>query len=525
MSRTLQLADMMRSMMIRQSAGFRWSCTAVCALLVSLVNACTSPSSPASTRHLLIVVDGLRPDYVTSDVMPHLTALGKRGVVYTRHHSVYPTVTRVNASSISTGAYPETHGLLGNSVFFPAVDPTKFLDTSDRENLLKIAKDEGRLLTAVTLGESLQATGRRMLVVSSGSTGSAFLNNHTVSGGAILHYRYTLPEELAEHMKAVGPAPAESASPAALDGYAVDAFLKVGIPRVDPSVTVMWLSGLDSVAHERGVGAPATIEILRKVDGEIDRIQEGLRAAGLLDSYNLWVTSDHGFSTHTGGINLDAILKPFARSLSDGSPRIVSDGGAIYVRDADDAAISGIAALLQKTPGVGAIFTRATEPRLLDGRVPGTLSFEAARWDHDRAAQILFSPDWTDASNAYGMRGTVSSGGVAGHGSSSTWDIHNTLIAAGPDLRQGVALDTPSANVDFAPTFLRLLGIPIPQSMRGRALEEALVGGTAEPPAVRTSEHTASTPDGHYAVTGTFSIVSAGGREYRYFDGTKVVRK
>ena len=31
------------------------------------------------------------------DVMPNLTALGKRGVVFNRHHSVYPTVTRVNA--------------------------------------------------------------------------------------------------------------------------------------------------------------------------------------------------------------------------------------------------------------------------------------------------------------------------------------------------------------------------------------------------------------------------------------------
>ena len=52
--------------------------------------------------------------------MPNLTALGKRGVVFNRHHSVYPTVTRVNASSMSTGAYPDKHGLLGNTVFFPA---------------------------------------------------------------------------------------------------------------------------------------------------------------------------------------------------------------------------------------------------------------------------------------------------------------------------------------------------------------------------------------------------------------------
>src|SRR6476619_2184705 len=130
-------------------------------------------------KHLLLVLDGLRPDYVTQDVMPNLYALAQRGVTFTNHHAVYPTVTRVNASSISTGAYPERHGILGNSVFFPKVDRTRFLDTADRNNLLKIGDAEGRLLTAQTMGESLQAGGRRMLVVSSGSTGSAFLNNHT----------------------------------------------------------------------------------------------------------------------------------------------------------------------------------------------------------------------------------------------------------------------------------------------------------------------------------------------------------
>ena len=90
-----------------------------------------STRQPGPARQLLIVVDGLRPDYVTREAMPNLFALGRRGVVFARHHSVYPTVTRVNASSISTGAYPERHGLLGNSVFFPKVDAARFLDTAD----------------------------------------------------------------------------------------------------------------------------------------------------------------------------------------------------------------------------------------------------------------------------------------------------------------------------------------------------------------------------------------------------------
>ena len=503
---------------------FTWLRVLMCALLAAPLAAQTSTAPPR--RHLLIVVDGLRPDYVTADVMPNLTALGKRGVVFTRHHSVYPTVTRVNASSLSTGSYPDTHGLLGNSVFFPKVDPAKFLDTADRNNLVKIAEVEGRLLTAPTLGELLQAAGRKMLVVSSGSSGSAFLNNHTVAGGAILHYQYALPPQAAEDLKALGPPPGDGAPSGALDRYAVDAFLKVGIPRVDPSVTVMWLSDLDSAAHGNGVGAPATVEVLRRVDGEIKRVEDGLKAAGLFDGYDIWVTSDHGFSTYTGAVDLGAVLKPFAGTLPDGTPRVVSSGGAIYVRDGDQAAVAAIVAALQKTPGVGAIFTRAPRPGSFDGSVPGTLSFDAARWNHERSAQILFSPDWTDAVNAHGMQGTAASGGTAGHGSSSPWDIHNTLIAAGPDLKQGLTAGAPSGNVDFAPTFLRLLGLPIPASVQGRPLEEALGNGAAlAADAVRTTTHSAATPDGSYTVTGTFSIVSAGGREYRYFDQAMVSRK
>jgi arylsulfatase A-like enzyme len=100
------------------------------------------------------------------------------------------------------------------------------------------------------------------------------------------------------------------------------------------------------------------------------------------------------------------------------------------------------------------------------------------------------------------------------------------LIAAGPDLKRGVTLDAPSANVDFVPTFLRLLGIPIPPSVQGRPLEEALADGAARGAhTVETRSHTASTPDGSYAVTATFSVVSASGREYRYLDGTSVARK
>src|SRR5262249_9474094 len=149
--------------------------------LATLLTPAQSPSNAPPHRQLIIVVDGLRPDYVTPDVMPNLYALGKRGIVFTNHHSVFPTVTRVNASSISTGAYPERHGVLGNSVFFPAIDPARFLDTSNRDTMIKVHQATGgNLLTSQTLGEALQAAGRKMLVVSAGSSGSAYLLNHKI---------------------------------------------------------------------------------------------------------------------------------------------------------------------------------------------------------------------------------------------------------------------------------------------------------------------------------------------------------
>jgi len=503
----------------------RWrSVPTLLTLLATALFASTAEQPQPPRRHLLIVVDGLRPDYVTPAVMPNLVALGARGVVFRHHHSIFPTVTRLNGASISTGAYPEIHGLLGNSVFFPRVDRTKFLDTSNRDALARITEVEGRLLTAPTLGETLQAAGRRMLAISSGSAGSGILPNHSVAGGAVLHTQFTMPAGI--DMAAAGPQPAAGAPPGARDRYAVDSFLKVGIPRFDPTVTVLWLGELDATAHDKGIGSPDTVAVLRRVDIEIKRVQDGLAAAGLLANYDIWVTSDHGFSTYGHGVNVAALLAPFRTTLPDGAPSLVQGGGAIYLRDDNQSTIAAVVAALQRTSGIGAIFTPSARPESLDGRVPGTLSFDSVRWAHDRSAQILFSPDWTDEANAFGVRGTETADGTAGHGSTSPWDVHNALIAAGPDLRRHAIVDIPSANVDFAPTFLKLLGIRVPSSMQGRSLDEALVNGRAPGSySVGSLKHTASTDDGRYSVTASFSMVSIGGESFRYFDQTSVTRK
>ena len=471
------------------------------------------PASVRSERHLLIVLDGLRPDYVTPSLMPALYALGQRGVVMTQHHAVYPTVTRVNASSISTGAYPETHGLMGNAVFFPDVDPSGFLSTSDRANLLRIEAAGEPLLTSTTLGEVLQTAGKRLLVTSSGSSGSSYLLNHTVAGGVLLHHEYGLPGTVYEQaVERLGPVPEADTPNHERNRWIVDAFLEVALTETDPSVTLMWLSDPDTTAHQHGIGHGLTAEALFRLDAEVQRIQDGLAAMGLLDTTNIWVTSDHGFSEHTGAVDLQALLAPFSGTLDDGTPRIVAGAGAIYVKDDDRGTVEDVVTALQAAEGVGAIFTRAVTPGAHEGWVPGTLSFDLARWGHDRAAQILFSADWTDTVGEFGFAGTSAQGGVAGHGSSSPFDIHNVLVARGPALREGVAVEAPSGNVDFAPTFLHLLGLDAPSSMQGRVLREALRGETTPTTAGTTSEVRVENADGTYSLTAVLSEID--GRIY-----------
>ncbi|RYD90021.1 MAG: alkaline phosphatase family protein, partial [Sphingobacteriales bacterium] len=146
-------------------------------------------------KTLIVFFDGLRPDYITPEAMPNLYAFKKQGAFGKRHHSVFPTVTRVNSSAYSTGSYPAKTGILGNTVYFPQINKVKGLNTGEASDLKRIdSATNGHLLTTTSLGEVLKAARKHMMVFSSGSTGQALLQNHTVSGGAIVNPSMILPE-------------------------------------------------------------------------------------------------------------------------------------------------------------------------------------------------------------------------------------------------------------------------------------------------------------------------------------------
>jgi hypothetical protein len=229
---------------------------------------------------------------------------------------------------------------------------------------------------------------------------------------------------------------------------------------------------------------------------------------------------------------------------------VAANGGSdyIYVPDHDPALVRKIAVFLQEHAQVGAIFV---DDRY--GAIPGTLPLGAihARNAAGRNPDVIFSYDHDENAIVEGARGTEMAGMLNGvgyrgmHGSFSPRDVHNMLIAAGPDFRPGFRDSLPTGNVDVAPTVARILGLALPHA-QGRALLEAMVSGAApgdfrveaqvlRPPAPATglTVRSPTDPDGKDIVpkltTYTFEVhtksLSYGKQTYTYFDFAKAFRR
>ncbi|UTA66150.1 alkaline phosphatase family protein [Emticicia sp. 21SJ11W-3] len=497
------------------------------AFAILLVNCFTAPAQQTKElRTLIIFFDGLRPDYITPEAMPNLYAFSKKAAYGKQHHSVFPTVTRVNASSFATGGYCKAHGLMGNTVFFPAVNKTQGLNTGDAENLDKINDSEnGNLLTAISLGEILTKAGKKMMVFSSGSTGSALLQNHKIGNGAVISTSMIRPESLkAKVLSEVGPVP-PSVKPkpnTQLNKWIADAVMRYAITLDGPLVSSVWFTDPDGTAHTFGIGSDYAMESIKVVDEQFGRILADIEQKGLTNNFNILISADHGFATFIGKTNVvDFLIKEGLKQNKDSEDVIVTEG-AIYVEDKSK--IKSIVSRLQSQQWVGGIYTKAAKPGSTQGIVEGTLSFETIHWNHpSRTADILVDYNWNDDKNDKGYAGTSYAKGVAGHGSMSPYEVHIALLAYGPSFKKAYESSLPTSNIDLAPTILHLHQLPIPASMNGRVFYELLNSKNApKQPAVKveTIKTKAIYDGGSYELTLQQTILG----KYRYLDFSKVTR-
>ena len=453
---------------------------------------------------IVFVVDGLRPDAITAEDTPTLLRLRGEGVEFTNSHSVFPTVTRVNAATIATGMQPGAHGIVGNQIYAPAVDPRRAFDTGNVRNLLALDRASGgRLVMGPTLGERLRAHGMTLAGVSSGSTGSAFLLNPRAPAGAgvVINGYFeagqtvAYPADVSAAILAkFGPAPAKAgvARHDAAVAWTERVLREYVLPELRPDVVINWITEPDHTQHDAGVGSPSAREALRNDDREIARVLATLDELGLGASTDVFVVSDHGFTTNTSGVDVaGALVEAGLKAALDSTDVVLASSGqavGLHVEDHDAARIAAIARFVQSREWGGVVFTAGRGPGDGRGRVDGTFSLELIHVaNSERGPDLVLTFPWTSEPGPFGVRGTdlaYVSGGArlypSDHGSMSPWNVRNTLLAWGSSFKKRTIVRAPAGNVDVTPTILALLGIADRDGLDGRVLTEALVGGPDE---------------------------------------------
>ena len=459
------------------------------------------------TRVLIAAFDGLQPSQVRADLAPNLAALAAEGVTFARNHPVFPTVTRINVASLLTGRHPGSHGLAGNTVVIRDYDPDRTVQALEPQ-LARVAKRTGHVLLAPTLADILHAHGKEYVAVGVGTSGNAYVQNPRAEtlGGATVHPEFCMPRGLHEQIvERFGPWPPKTTPNAPQMARGSRVLTEYVLAERDPAVSLIWFSEPDSSNHKAGVGSALSNRALASADEQFGRIIGWMDRNGTLEETDVIAVSDHGYVTVDAVVDIEAELRAagFPGGGEPGGVLVAPNGGTVlfYAHEADPATVARLASWLSRQPWRGALLT---SERI--GPVPGTLPASLANIDGPRSPDLVMSFAWSSAPNDAGYPGSsAASGGPVGagtHGGMSRHELRNTLIARGPSFIRSAVVDTPTGNIDVAPTILHLLGLPGGDEMDGRVLHEALVGGDG-PPAVepRSETHVAELGDYRQQVT------------------------
>jgi hypothetical protein len=428
------------------------------------------PAAGGPIRYVIIVsVDGLLPEsYIDPDAhgmkVPTLRELAKNGTASPGALSVLPAITYPAHTSIATGTYPKTHGIVANVAWDP-LDKNQagwrwYAEDIKVPTLWDVAREKG-LKTAlinwpVTVGAKADAVVPEYWRASTQEDMKmtrAIANPPGIFDAVV--------KRMPDFWKEFTP-------PDITDKSATEIALHL-IETQKPNLVMLHIYEVDHWQHQKKSWSPEAIAAIENADTQIARVMASAKKAGTWEQTALVVVSDHGFVSYSKQIRPGVLLREKGLVTLDDHNRItgwkavtLSSTGTtyVYVKDPHDEATRKT---LRET-----FEPLAGQPGTGVGRLLTHEQIVAMGGDPEAYLCIEAAEGFRTAGGYTGELISTVQSSPAGHGFPPDHkDMKASLLFYGPSIAagklEGVRL------IDVAPTVAGWLGLKM-NRVEGRAL-------------------------------------------------------
>lgn len=418
--------------------------------------ASVATESPADRHVLVISVDGLGARWYMAPPpnlrAPNLERLKHEGSYAEGVVGVYPSVTYPSHTTLVTGRMPRDHGIYSNlSSRQAGKNPHEWFWFASS-------------IKVPTLWDEARQQGLKSAAVSwPASVGAAIDWNvpeiWDPAKGDVMDFEYIAKHStpgLVEEALAVMGAPKTGEEEDTVRTRMAVYLLK----KYKPNLLLVHVAALDGAEHDHGPQSPEAVASLEKLDARIGDLLAAVKDAGLKDSTDVFIVSDHGFLPIEREIRPNVLLgKAGLLDINDkgeitgGRVATVASGGAFFIYWSDErVSRAEVDAALKPLRDEGVLWGVLERSALAD------LGAEAA------VELALEAPE--GASFSSGAAGELVTkrekpGGTHGY-LPFRKGLESSFIAGGPHIRQGVNLHR-IRMTSIGPTILKALGIADPK--------------------------------------------------------------
>ncbi len=418
-------------------------------------------------HHVLIIsIDGFPTDLLWDQKapVPNIRSLAEAGIWANGLQPSNPSLTWANHTSIVTGVHPEKHHLLYNAQ----------LRRTDGglPVTLQASRDKDDLVAVPTLYDVAFEAGLTTAEINwpatrnAGTLHDSFPDVPNSVGNMTLDLQWDLYEAgILDDMTNFALWNQSSAGRDKIWMRSANYIIENRMP----DLLLLHLLNVDSTHHRNGINSEQGFTALALADYHVGEVLRALERAGKRETTNIFVVSDHGFTSTARTILPNNILRDAGLLEVDESNRItgglaqaVTNGGfaMVYLDDPDDEDTA------QKVVDLFTDFEGIY-------KVLGPEDYKQFGLPHpsesDQVGDILLStvPGYGFISFVQGDEYIVESArhgfSVGHHGFLTDFDeMQAVFVASGPDIKNGGHLDEVIDIRSIAPTAAYLLGLEMP---------------------------------------------------------------